>query len=140
MDSSIPGNVIAALSWLILSALFSWYIGHFGNYDATYGLLGAAIGNGTVHGLTLDLNGFVMQANLLVHRRFDNIAPYPHSTMAHISLADTKLFFANWDHLLSAGKLRCHTGASAVLDGETAPKSVWEATLAAVEDAAPSPG
>ena len=39
-----PGNVIAALSWLILSALFSWYIGHFGNYDATYGSLGAAIG------------------------------------------------------------------------------------------------
>ena len=39
-----PGNVVAALSWLILSALFSWYIGHFGNYDATYGSLGAAIG------------------------------------------------------------------------------------------------
>ena len=39
-----PGNVIAAISWLILSALFSWYIGHFGSYDATYGSLGAAIG------------------------------------------------------------------------------------------------
>jgi membrane protein len=39
-----PGNVIAAISWLIVSALFSWYIGHFGNYDATYGSLGAAIG------------------------------------------------------------------------------------------------
>jgi membrane protein len=39
-----PGNVIAALSWLILSAVFSWYIGHFGSYDATYGSLGAAIG------------------------------------------------------------------------------------------------
>jgi hypothetical protein len=37
-----PGNVIAAMSWLILSAVFSWYIGHFGNYDATYGSLGAA--------------------------------------------------------------------------------------------------
>src|ERR1700690_2606315 len=32
-----PGNVVTALSWLILSALFSWYIGHFGDYDATYG-------------------------------------------------------------------------------------------------------
>lgn len=39
-----PGNVIAAVGWLILSALFSWYIAHFGNYDATYGSLGAAIG------------------------------------------------------------------------------------------------
>jgi membrane protein len=39
-----PGNVIAAISWLVLSAIFSWYIAHFGNYDATYGSLGAAIG------------------------------------------------------------------------------------------------
>ena len=39
-----PGNVIAAISWLVLSGLFSWYIAHFGNYDATYGSLGAAIG------------------------------------------------------------------------------------------------
>ena len=39
-----PGNVIAAVSWLILSGLFSWYIANFGSYDATYGSLGAAIG------------------------------------------------------------------------------------------------
>jgi membrane protein len=39
-----PGNVIAAVSWLVVSGLFSWYIAHFGNYDATYGSLGAAIG------------------------------------------------------------------------------------------------
>jgi len=39
-----PGNVIAAVSWLVLSGLFSWYIAHFGSYDATYGSLGAAIG------------------------------------------------------------------------------------------------
>jgi membrane protein len=39
-----PGNVIAAVSWLVLSGLFSWYIARFGSYDATYGSLGAAIG------------------------------------------------------------------------------------------------
>jgi membrane protein len=39
-----PGNVMAAVSWLALSGLFSWYIANFGNYDATYGSLGAAIG------------------------------------------------------------------------------------------------
>jgi membrane protein len=39
-----PGNVIAAVTWLALSGLFSWYIANFGNYDATYGSLGAAIG------------------------------------------------------------------------------------------------
>jgi membrane protein len=39
-----PGNVIAAVIWLIVSAAFSWYIANFGNYDAAYGSLGAAIG------------------------------------------------------------------------------------------------
>ena len=39
-----PGNVLAAIAWLAVSALFSWYIANFGNYDATYGSLGGAIG------------------------------------------------------------------------------------------------
>lgn len=39
-----PGNAIAAVSWLVLSGLFSWYIARFGSFDATYGSLGAAIG------------------------------------------------------------------------------------------------
>ncbi len=38
------GSVAAALGWLISSVLFSWYIAHFGAYNATYGSLGAAVG------------------------------------------------------------------------------------------------
>jgi len=38
------GSVFAALSWIALSVAFSWYLSNFGNYDATYGSLGAAIG------------------------------------------------------------------------------------------------
>ncbi len=38
------GSVAAALGWLITSVLFSWYIAHFGAYNATYGSLGAAVG------------------------------------------------------------------------------------------------
>jgi len=38
------GSAAAALGWLISSALFSWYIGNFGAYNATYGSLGAAVG------------------------------------------------------------------------------------------------
>ena len=38
------GTVLAALAWLAVSALFSWYLANFGHYDATYGSLGAAIG------------------------------------------------------------------------------------------------
>jgi membrane protein len=38
------GSVTAAILWLVGSALFSWYIANFGNYDVTYGSLGAAVG------------------------------------------------------------------------------------------------
>jgi membrane protein len=38
------GSLAAAVAWLIASVLFSWYITNFGNYNATYGSLGAAVG------------------------------------------------------------------------------------------------
>ena len=38
------GAVAAALLWITGSALLSWYLSNFGNYSATYGSLGAAIG------------------------------------------------------------------------------------------------
>jgi membrane protein len=38
------GSVFAALAWLVVSALFSWYLGNFANYNATYGALGAVVG------------------------------------------------------------------------------------------------
>ena len=38
------GSVSAAVAWLVSSALLSWYLSSFANYDATYGSLGAAIG------------------------------------------------------------------------------------------------
>ena len=38
------GSVFAAVAWLGGSALLSWYLSNFANYDATYGSLGAAMG------------------------------------------------------------------------------------------------
>ncbi|MEY9182196.1 membrane protein [Bradyrhizobium sp. USDA 326] len=38
------GAVTAALLWIAGSALLSWYLSEFANYNATYGSLGAAIG------------------------------------------------------------------------------------------------
>jgi membrane protein len=38
------GGVAAAVLWIAGSALLSWYLSNFGNYSATYGSLGAAIG------------------------------------------------------------------------------------------------
>jgi membrane protein len=38
------GSVIATVSWLAMSGLFSWYLSNFADYNETYGSLGAAIG------------------------------------------------------------------------------------------------
>ena len=38
------GGAIATILWLIASALFSWYAASFGNFNETYGSLGAVIG------------------------------------------------------------------------------------------------
>jgi membrane protein len=40
----IVGAIAAVILWLIGSALLSWYLSNFGDYTATYGSLGAAIG------------------------------------------------------------------------------------------------
>ncbi|HEY7385583.1 MAG TPA: YihY/virulence factor BrkB family protein [Beijerinckiaceae bacterium] len=39
-----PGSVLAATVWIVGSMLFSWYVANFGNYNETYGSLGAVIG------------------------------------------------------------------------------------------------
>ncbi len=38
------GSAVAAILWLVASALFTWYAANFGSYDKTYGSLGAVIG------------------------------------------------------------------------------------------------
>jgi membrane protein len=38
------GTLAAALLWIAGSVALSWYLSNFGNYNATYGSLGAAIG------------------------------------------------------------------------------------------------
>ena len=39
----MPGAVLAAVSWAILSALFRLYVSNFGNYNKAYGAIGAVI-------------------------------------------------------------------------------------------------
>ena len=38
------GSAVASVVWVIGSVAFSWYVTNFGNYNETYGSLGAAIG------------------------------------------------------------------------------------------------
>ncbi len=39
----MPGAVLAALSWALISASYKMYLSHFGNYNKVYGTLGAVI-------------------------------------------------------------------------------------------------
>ena len=41
---SRPARLFATMLWILGSAALSYYLANFGNYDATYGSLGAAIG------------------------------------------------------------------------------------------------
>ena len=38
-----PGSAFAAIGWLLLTMGFGLYVAHFGNYNATYGSLGAVV-------------------------------------------------------------------------------------------------
>ena len=38
-----PGSTFAAITWLLLTAAFGFYVGHFTNYHASYGSLGAVV-------------------------------------------------------------------------------------------------
>ena len=38
------GGGFAAVTWVVGSIAFSWYVSHFGSYDKTYGSLGAVVG------------------------------------------------------------------------------------------------
>lgn len=40
---AVPGAVFAAVGWVVASLGFSYYVGNFGNYSATYGSIGTII-------------------------------------------------------------------------------------------------
>ena len=64
----LPGAVLSAISWAVVSAVFRYYVANFGAYNRIYGALGTAI----VLLLWLYLSALVMligeQANLTVGR------------------------------------------------------------------------
>jgi membrane protein len=70
------GSVFAAVAWLAASALFSWYAASFGNFNKTYGSLGAVIGFMTWIWLStiVVLVGGKLNAEIEHHRRRQNPA------------------------------------------------------------------
>lgn len=64
-----PGGVLAAAGWMLMSALFSWYVANFGHYNKTYGSLGAVIGFLTWIWLSLMVVLFGAELNAALERR-----------------------------------------------------------------------
>jgi membrane protein len=38
-----PGSLLAVVTWIVVSALFAFYVSNFGSYNKTYGALGGVI-------------------------------------------------------------------------------------------------
>ena len=72
-----PGSSIAAIGWLAMSLLFSWYVANFGRYDQTYGALGAVVGFMTWIWLSLIVVLFGAELNAEIERRGLNVSPQP---------------------------------------------------------------
>ena len=43
LGSVLPGGVLAVVLWIVVSALFAFYVANFGSYNKTYGTLGGVI-------------------------------------------------------------------------------------------------
>ena len=41
---TMPGGLVAAAAWMVMSVGFSWYAANFGNFNRTFGSLGAVAG------------------------------------------------------------------------------------------------
>jgi membrane protein len=73
------GSAFAAILWLVASALFSWYAANFGNFNKTYGSLGAIMGFMTWMWLSIIV--------VLVGAKLN--AEVEHQTMGEAKMADT---------------------------------------------------
>ncbi len=67
-----PGSVLAVLTWILASLAFSYYVNHFGNYNATYGSIGAVI----VLLTWMYLTGFFLLVGGEINAEIENAAPH----------------------------------------------------------------
>jgi len=64
-----PGSLAAAVAWMGMSLLFSWYVGNFGHYNQTYGSLGAVVGFMTWIWLSVTVVLFGAELNSEIERQ-----------------------------------------------------------------------
>jgi membrane protein len=68
----VPGSRFATALWLLISLGFRYYVMHFGQYDKTYGTIGAAI----VVLLWFYLSGLVLLVGAELNSELEHASPY----------------------------------------------------------------
>ncbi|HEY9821517.1 MAG TPA: YihY/virulence factor BrkB family protein [Candidatus Sericytochromatia bacterium] len=82
----MPGAILAALSWAILSALFRLYVENFGNYNKVYGAVGAVI----VLLLWLQMSSFVLLLGDQLNVTVGDTMQQSRAKAKSVEAADTK--------------------------------------------------
>ena len=86
----VTGSLTAAVLWLLMSMLFSWYVTHFDSYNRVYGSLGAVVGFMTWmwFSVVVVLVGAELNAEMELQTSVDSTAgpPRPRGTAAPSSL------------------------------------------------------
>ncbi|WP_273128370.1 YihY/virulence factor BrkB family protein [Metabacillus sp. HB246100] len=69
IKDGLPGSIAATIGWIVASLAFSYYVGNFANYSATYGSIGGII----VLMIWLYLSGMIIilggELNALLYKR-----------------------------------------------------------------------
>ena len=82
----MPGAILAALSWAILSGLFRLYVENFGNYNKVYGAVGAVI----VLLLWLQMSSFVLLLGDQLNVTVGDTMQQSRAKAKSVEAADTK--------------------------------------------------
>jgi membrane protein len=99
-----PGSLLATLLWLVVSLVFRMYVVRFGNYEATYGAIGAVIILLTWFYLT----GLVILVGAELNAEIEHASPWGKAPGEKVPGQKRKLgaAAARAFHLLRPGRLR----------------------------------
>lgn len=95
-----PGSVFASVLWIVLTLLFGIYVTNFGNYNATYGSLGAII----VMLTWLYLSSYVLLFGAELNAELEHQTEHDTTTGQPLAIGRRGAFVA--DHVAADGKAR----------------------------------
>jgi membrane protein len=92
-----PGSVLASVLWILLTLLFGIYVANFGNYNATYGSLGAIV----VMLTWLYLSSYVLLFGAELNAELEHQTEHDTTTGRPVALGRRGAFVA--DHVAEPG-------------------------------------